>query len=145
MTLHLSTFLWATACNPMRLHLFIVTPLPSPTAITGVALGGGCELAMSCNARVAAADAKMGLPELQLGETIAPTVSSLQAPAGGRAPAVSSVCLRLERQQYCIQHEVTTADVHADIPVLIRVQASSRALAARSGCRGWWAWRLRRA
>ena len=33
----------------------------------GVALGGGCEIAVACNARVCTADAKIGLPELQLG------------------------------------------------------------------------------
>ena len=45
---------------------------PLAAAITGVALGGGCELAMSCNARVAAPTAKMGLPELQLGGAVNP-------------------------------------------------------------------------
>lgn len=42
-------------------------PKPSVAAVSGVALGGGCELAMACNARVASPKAKLGLPELQLG------------------------------------------------------------------------------
>lgn len=42
-------------------------PKPSVAAVSGVALGGGCELAMACNARVATPKAKLGLPELQLG------------------------------------------------------------------------------
>eukprot|EP00899_Mesostigma_viride_P016309 jgi/Mesvir1/2467/Mv09996-RA.2 len=42
-------------------------PKPTVAAIDGLALGGGLELAMSCNARVAVSKAQLGLPELQLG------------------------------------------------------------------------------
>jgi 3-hydroxyacyl-CoA dehydrogenase len=42
-------------------------PLPIVVAIQGLALGGGLELAMSCHYRIAAADAKLGLPEITLG------------------------------------------------------------------------------
>ena len=40
---------------------------PTIAAINGLALGGGCELAMSCTLRVVSETAKMGLPELGLG------------------------------------------------------------------------------
>lgn len=40
---------------------------PTVAAIDGVALGGGLEVAMGCNARVATAAARLGLPELNLG------------------------------------------------------------------------------
>jgi enoyl-CoA hydratase len=40
---------------------------PTIAAINGLALGGGCELALSCTLRVVSENAKLGLPELGLG------------------------------------------------------------------------------
>ncbi len=40
---------------------------PVVAAIHGVALGGGCELALGCHYRVASKDARLGLPEIKLG------------------------------------------------------------------------------
>jgi 3-hydroxyacyl-CoA dehydrogenase len=41
--------------------------VPWVAAIQGPALGGGCELALACRCRIAAPDARIGLPEVTLG------------------------------------------------------------------------------
>ncbi|MDO8722536.1 MAG: enoyl-CoA hydratase-related protein [Syntrophales bacterium] len=40
---------------------------PSIAAVNGLALGGGCELALSCTFRILSENARLGLPELGLG------------------------------------------------------------------------------
>ena len=55
--------------GPLQASLTSVARIPKPVvaAITGYALGGGCELALCADVRFAAEDAVLGQPEIQLG------------------------------------------------------------------------------
>jgi len=59
--------------QPMRganrnlFELVLETPKPTIAAINGDALGGGCEIALACDLRLAADHARLGLPEAKRG------------------------------------------------------------------------------
>lgn len=49
------------------LNKLAALPMPTMAVINGYALGGGLELALACDLRVCCNDAKLGLPEIDLG------------------------------------------------------------------------------
>ena len=61
-------------------------PVPVIAAVRGLAVGGGCELSAACDVRIAAEDARFGIPLGKLGVILglseADTVARLIGPAG---------------------------------------------------------------
>ncbi|TZE82804.1 short-chain-enoyl-CoA hydratase [Calorimonas adulescens] len=62
-------------------------PIPTIAAINGYALGGGCELALACDMRIASSKAKIGQPEVTLG--ITPGFAGTQRLARTVGPAIA--------------------------------------------------------
>jgi enoyl-CoA hydratase len=48
-------------------HMLETMPKPTIAAVNGFALGGGCEMALACDIRLASTSARFGQPEINLG------------------------------------------------------------------------------
>ncbi len=55
------------ACEKMTVHSLAKLRKPTIAAVAGYALGGGCELALACDLRIASSTAVFGMPEVGLG------------------------------------------------------------------------------
>jgi enoyl-CoA hydratase len=113
-------------------------PKPVVAAINGYALGGGCELALACDWRVAAADAKLGQPEITLG--IIPGAGGTQrlarlvGPARAKDLIMSGRFVGAEeaRAMGLVDRVVEPAEVYAAALALVRPFVAGPAQALRA-------------
>jgi enoyl-CoA hydratase len=97
-------------------------PRPTVAAITGFCLGGGCELALACDFRVAGASARFGQPEVGLG---------IMAAAGGtrRLPALVGLA---QARRLLFSAAVLGAGEALEIGLVDRLAPDAEVLAAVS-------------
>jgi len=81
-------------------HLLETMGKPSICAINGFALGGGCELALSCTMRIASKAAKLGQPEVKLGIL----------PGYGGSQRLARLCGKGLAHELCLTGEMITAE-----------------------------------
>lgn len=81
-------------------HLLETMGKPSICAINGFALGGGCELALSCSIRIASKNAKLGQPEVKLGII----------PGYGGSQRLARLCGKGMAHELCLTGEMIPAE-----------------------------------
>jgi enoyl-CoA hydratase len=81
-------------------HLLETMGKPSICVINGFALGGGCELALSCTIRIASKIAKLGQPEVKLGIL----------PGYGGSQRLARLCGKGVAHELCLTGEMIAAE-----------------------------------
>src|SRR5215475_11258665 len=92
-------------------HLLETIGKPSICAINGFALGGGCELALSCSIRIASKTAKLGQPEVKLGII----------PGYGGSQRLARLCGKGVAHELCLTGEMITAEEAQRIGLVNRI------------------------
>lgn len=101
-------------------------PIPVVAAIHGAALGGGFELALACDLRIAARDAMMGLPEVSLG--MVPGAGGTQ-----RLPRLTGVALAIDLVCNSRRISASEALAHKMIDAIAESAAVSDMIATARG------------
>lgn len=112
---------------------------PIVAAVNGFALGGGCELAMSCHFRIASENAKFGQPEVNLGliPGYGGTQRLVQLIGKGKAMELlmsAHMIDAAEAKQLGLVNYVTTADTLLEHTKKILDIINSKAPLAVAGC-----------
>ncbi|HEV2614979.1 MAG TPA: enoyl-CoA hydratase-related protein [Candidatus Acidoferrales bacterium] len=84
---------------------------PSIAAINGFALGGGCELALSCTMRIASKNARLGQPEVKLGII----------PGYGGSQRLARLCGKGTAHELILSGEMISADEALRVGLVNRV------------------------
>ena len=105
---------------------------PVIAAVSGLALGGGCELALSCDMIVASENAKFGQPEINLG--VIPGAGGTQrlARAIGKALTMEMVLNNRtltadEARQFGLVNRVVPVERYLDVALALAIEIASRA------------------
>jgi enoyl-CoA hydratase len=101
-------------------HLLETIGKPSICAINGFALGGGCELALSCSIRIASKTAKLGQPEVKLGII----------PGYGGSQRLARLCGKGVAHELCLTGEMITAEEAQRLGLVNRVYEPAELLPA---------------
>jgi enoyl-CoA hydratase len=101
------------------LHRLEAMGKPSIAAINGFALGGGCELALSCTIRIASRTARLGQPEVKIGIL----------PGYGGSQRLSRLCGKGIAHELILTGEMITADEALRIGLVNRVTEPGELLA----------------
>jgi enoyl-CoA hydratase len=72
-------------CIASALRALVAVPVPVIAAVRGMAVGGGCELSAACDVRIAADDARFGIPIGKLGVILGYTEAEVAARVVGPA------------------------------------------------------------
>jgi enoyl-CoA hydratase len=101
-------------------HLLETMGKPSICAINGFALGGGCEIALSCTIRIASRTAKLGQPEVKLG----------LIPGYGGTQRLARLCGKGTGHELCLTGEMISAEEALRIGLVNRVYEPEELLGA---------------
>lgn len=98
-------------------------PFPTIAAINGYALGGGCELALSCDFRLMADTARIGLPEARLGAM----------PGGGGVQNLSQIVGRGKALEFLLLGDQWSAEQARAIGLVSEVHPAEELAGAAVG------------
>jgi enoyl-CoA hydratase len=98
-------------------------PVPTIAALEGDALGGGLELALCCDLRVASATARLGMPEVRLGVI----------PGSGGTQRLPAVVGPARAKELILVGELISAERAEQIGLVNAVAPAGEALAAATG------------
>ena len=93
-------------------------PQPVIAAVAGYALGGGCELALACDFRIASEGAKFGLPEIKIGAF----------PAGGGTQRLPRLIGAAKAKEMIYTGDPISAEEALSLGLVLRVVAKERLL-----------------
>jgi len=105
-------------CFRRALDALAAIPRATIAALNGYALGGGCELALACDFRLAAENARLGQPEVLLGII----------PGGGGTQRLARLIGPARAKDMVMSGRQVTADEALRIGLVDRVVASDRVL-----------------